>query len=51
MHVGLAMLLMLTSALSQGDVVKPIVQDEPIANPSFVLVHTSDTRGYLEPCG
>jgi len=29
----------------------PVVEERPLANPTFALFHTNDTRGYLEPCG
>jgi len=29
----------------------PVVVEQPLAKPSFVLFHTNDTRGYLESCG
>ena len=29
----------------------PVVEQQPLARPDFVLLHTNDTRGYLESCG
>lgn len=29
----------------------PVVEEQALTNPTFVLFHTNDTRGYLEPCG
>ena len=29
----------------------PVVETQPLDQPSFVLLYTNDTRGYLEGCG
>jgi hypothetical protein len=29
----------------------PVVEEQPLTSPTFVLFHTNDTRGYLDPCG
>jgi len=29
----------------------PVVEEQPLAEPSFAVLYTNDTRGYLESCG
>ncbi len=54
MRTVAAALLMLVAPISQqveNAAVEPIVEGQPLESPSFVLIHTNDTRGYLESCG
>jgi hypothetical protein len=29
----------------------PVVEEQPLATATFTLIHTNDTRGFLEGCG
>lgn len=29
----------------------PVVEEQPLEAPTFALIHTNDTRGFLEGCG
>ena len=55
MRVALAALLALAAPV--GDTpegrrpVGPVVEEQPLEDVSFALIHTNDTRGYLEACG
>ena len=54
MQSALAALLLLAAPLTRQaelETVPPAVEDQPLDEPSFVLIHTNDTRGYLESCG
>ncbi len=44
-------LLTLAALLGVDRPEAPVVEQQPLAKPSFVLFHTNDTRGYLESCG
>ncbi|MGQ9729725.1 MAG: multiheme c-type cytochrome [Candidatus Zipacnadales bacterium] len=46
-------LLALWAALKSGPVrpEAPIIEQQPLEQPTFALIHTNDTRGYLESCG
>jgi len=55
MRVVLAALLALAAPV--GDTpedrrpVGPVVEEQPLEATTFALLHTNDTRGYLEACG
>ena len=51
MHAVIGALLLLATPLPTQDPVSPTVQSQPLPQPTFALVHTNDTRGYLEACG
>ncbi len=42
----------LLTALGNGQrAADPVVEEQPLEAPSFALIHTNDTRGFLEGCG
>ena len=51
MHLALSGLLLLLGAGGAPRPEPPAVETQPLAHPTFVLLHTNDTRGYLESCG
>jgi hypothetical protein len=52
MHAVLGSLLVWAATLGAGTRTgPPVLQEQPLEQPSFVLLYTGDTRGYLESCG
>jgi hypothetical protein len=52
MHVLTGALLAWTALLGVGTRSEaPVVEPQPLDQPSFALLYTNDTRGYLEACG
>jgi len=52
MHAVVGLLLTWAATLGVGArTVAPVLEEQPLEQPSFVLLYTGDTRGYLESCG
>jgi hypothetical protein len=55
MTTVLQALLILTATIGGGPggrlSEQPVMEDRPLGTPDFVVLHSNDTRGYLEGCG
>ena len=55
MQTVLGALLMLAAPIADTSAThssrEPVVEEQPLEAPTFALIHTNDTRGYLEACG
>jgi hypothetical protein len=52
MHAAIGSLLVWAAMLGAGARTEaPVLEEQPLAAPSFALLYTGDTRGYLESCG
>ena len=45
------LLLVLGNGLDGQRAANPVVEEQPLEAATFALIHTNDTRGYLEGCG
>lgn len=52
MQTLLGSLLVWAATLGAGSrTVAPVLEEQPLEQPSFALLYTGDARGYLESCG